>query len=507
MTSQERLYPEIGRLLYSREASIGLSQERNNLYFAMLANGYAMAKNGNWEKDPSILILFKKELNGEQIQLFGPNSEEDTDEFFVGTNTIGHADLMHVLAQPEVIEVIEKYRDIDENQAARIAFIFGGIARYLLSNDPFYEEYPDVMADKVRFAADITKLGQGQSGDAIACAAAKYILSGGRHDKDIHFQGHTFNMSEAISEDPIIPSQTEDLGLSQVARLQSFLNKIKKLKGKDFPDIEEQKIALDEFPTVGAEFHIPINDLQRHPDFMKRLAILNMSQYQRGSCVQFSGNDRGVLEVRMNPSVYPITIANWEHIRLFLPELNHAYFTLTINRGDGNFFWENNDDRFLLTKLRALGMLTYAGVFENIPMTETRAEVNFGNIYLGQTAKLRDGTHTISGNWGKGEGHFGQLAIYTGFGENFQPLAYYLSMALANPDIIDPLPMVNSKAIYNLADALAISSLKVRNYFDAIQNRVKADPRLRKAFEAGDLIMNLLKPAKEMYQLNPPFLY
>src|SRR6185312_7575726 len=95
-----------------------------------------------------------------------------------------------------------------------------------------------------------------------------------------------------------------DLGLSQVARLRAYA------KGCDtnqpLPDLHELRERLNGFPTVGAEFHLPVEPaIKPESTLWKRLALLNMSQYQTGSSIQFSRNDRDVLEIRMNPSDWP----------------------------------------------------------------------------------------------------------------------------------------------------------------------------------------------------------
>lgn len=262
----------------------------------------------------------------------------------------------------------------------------------------------------------------------------------------------------------------------------------------NFPDTKEYEEALEGFPTVGAEFHFSKDAPSKLPNFWQRLAILNMSQYQRDSYVQLSRNDRNVIEVRMNPSIYPITVANWNHLRLLLPELNQTFFTITFNRkNEGNFSWENTDDKALLDKLRTLGMLSYAAMFENVPASKKTEEINFGSIYLGQTVRILNGEYKSSGHWGEGEGKHGQMGIYAGFGDNLPYLAYYPSMVLANPDILESIPR-DLFSVKTLNDALAVTSNDRKKAFIALQSRIAADERLNKAFKAGNKIIELLNP-------------
>lgn len=218
-----------------------------------------------------------------------------------------------------------------------------------------------------------------------------------------------------------------------------------------------------------------------------------MSQYQPGSYVQFSRNDKGVIEIRMNPSIYPIAIANWNWIKeVLLPEINRAYFHVTINRPGQDFTWGN--DRILLDSLRALGMLDYAGEYSDVKEA-TREDISFGQVYLGQTVRLDDRGFLLSGNWGGEEGEHGQLSVYSGFGKTFDALAYYLSMALMKPEILRPVRegLVRSKTLY---EALRFEPEKIRAIFSAIQAQIEDDEKLWYAFNAGNRIIQLLNPGQ-----------
>lgn len=473
---------ESPRLLLPRESEEIDSDP--NFRFAMGVNGHRLLEHGVWNFDADTVRPISMKSGAQRVSFFGPNS---SGSFFLPRRT-GPEKFISAFGQRAVVDVIGKYRKTDEEQATRLAFLFGGIVRHWGGSRAETD-----IKDAVGFVVRMTMLGNERSADAIANAMAMYVISGGSIEEDNHFAGSVYRMAEAVAEDPILPKQTEDLGISQIARIRRFLDKIQDTAKRPFPQLKEEKAALKEFPTVGAEFHFPPDVIKDFPNFWKRLAILNMSQYQQSSFVQFSRNDRDVIEVRMNPSFYPITIANWNHIRLLLPEINQAFFTITFNRngrpskGEGDFHWE--DDDTLLKNMRALGMLTYAGTFENVPRSAGRGEINFGEIYLGQTVRLNRGRYEFSGNWDGGEGVYGQLGIYAGFGDNFPLLAYYISMALADPSIMESM---GNYGIKTLEDALAVSSSYRREAFILLQNRIEKDERLNRAFEAGHRIAELL---------------
>lgn len=467
-----------------------LAQGERDFHFAMKCNGYFLSRKGNWWFDPKAIESLVEEFRSQQASFFGPNPP---DSFF----SVGQRDqlnpvrLIAAFKQQAVTDVIGKYREVNEDQAVRIAFLLGSIVRHFTAKFLNPQDGTAKIPKAVKFAANMTKLGERRSSDAIVSAVAMYIISGGSLAENNIFTGWVYHMVDAIREDPIVPLETSDLGLSQVARLRTFLDKIQAKEQRPFPDIGQYKVAFDGFPTVGAEFHFSRNAPTEYPNFWQRLAILNMSQYQRGSYIPLCRNDRDVIEVRMNPSIYPVAIANWNHIRLILPELNQTFFTVTINRTREDFNWKSREDKNLLNYLRALGLLCYAGIFENIPQTEGREEINFGQVYLGQTVKMRSGEYEFSGNWSGGEGQEGQLAIYAGYGDIFPHLAYYLSMALANPDILESVSEFLLK-IRTLRGALDEAPVDRSAVFRAIQNRVQADARLCKAFEAGTRIVELL---------------
>ena len=466
-----------------------LSQRTRDLNFAMQCNGWFFLNKGEWVHDTSAASLFTNAFNGPRIVFSGPNA---TDRLFSGTKgpDSGPDRLIPAFDQDPVADVIRKYRKIDENQASRISFIFGALVRYLSTNTIDCDQNRTRISEALAFVANMTKLGDAKSGEAIASAITMYVISGGSLSPDEHFIRNVYQMGEAVSEDPVVPIETRDLGLSQVARLRSHAAKMKLVENGMLPDIKNLEAVFDGFPTVGAEFHFPSESTSTHPKFLQRLALLNMSQHQADSFVQFSRNDRGVIEVRMNPSIYPVTITNWHYMKSILPELNHAFFTFTINRSRLDFDWTMNED--LLEGLIKVGMLSYAGKFEGFSRAEKSEEINVGSRYLGQTVKLNDGQYEFTGNWGGGQGDFGQLGIYIGYGDNLPELAYYLSMALAEPDIIKNTSFPRN--LRSLHEALAIRPADGKGLFARLNNLIRANKRLLAASEAGAEMEALLAP-------------
>lgn len=455
------------------------------LDFAMGANGFI--KDGEtWTFNPGFLRSTKEQYRGQQVSYFGPNGEDHP--FF----TVDYSDpfiFIRVLGQPSVSDVVNKYRRIDASLAFRVSYLLGGVARQMLSDG---SKISDTVKG-VDYVAGITKLGEGKSGDSIASSIALYVISGGSTKHDADFNGWVYRMAEAIKEDPIAPTGTIDLGTSQVARLRGLIDRRDGDGARDFPNIGEQLRNLDGFPTVGAEFHFPLKDPDRSRSFWRRVALLNMSQYQKGSYIQLSRTDREVVEIRMNPSVYPVTIANWRYIKGVLPEIENAFFTMTFNRpGVGeNLDWKNSNDKDLLRAVRGLGFLTYAALFGNVPSQDTREEIDFGDIYLGQTVRVEGGEYSFDGYWGGGEGHCGQFGIFAGFGKNFPHLAYYPSMAFASSDVLNTTGKA-LRGVSTLASALSLAPHERSSVFGNFNRAVTANPKLRMATRAGNRIVSIL---------------
>ncbi|OGY12444.1 MAG: hypothetical protein A3A58_00045 [Candidatus Blackburnbacteria bacterium RIFCSPLOWO2_01_FULL_41_27] len=491
MNSPERLYQAVSN---SFDASIHqdgaelLPRERH-LLFAMRCNGYFLTKDTQWVFDETAVKHLNNEFRGERVSLFGPHGNDSL--LLTGANE-DHRSFFSALAQSNVIEVIEKFRRVDEDLATKIAFILGGLVRY----KDFKQ--PDSLYDsRVKYVARMSKLGEGFSGLNIAISMAMYLLSGVEITENERFKNDVSNMAEAIDNDPVEPLSTVDLGLSQTLRLKGFIDRLTKQPILRLPDVQPLLKFFDGFPTVGAEFHFSPDDPTLNHTFWQRLALLNMSQYQEGSFVQMSRNDRGVIEVRMNPSVYPVTIANWRRMMFLLPELKRAFFTVTFNRPNGDFYWRNEDDKNILAKLKSIGLLCYASLFEESPQRGRKNEIPFGTVYLGQTVRSIDGEFRFTGHWGGANpwnesGEFGQLGIYAGYGDSFPYMAYYPSMALAHPEILSDFNKNFWRKTQTLSQVLAFSPEHRKDVFSAIENNIGNINQLIRARRVGLEIIDLL---------------
>jgi len=488
MNRHEGLYPLVvsnNPEIHQFDTEPSFSQDLKNFYFALRCNGAFKSLDGRWFEDKTITSKFSTEFNGEKVVFLGPNAG---DQIFTGTAPL--ETLYNAFKNKEVVNTIGKYRQVDQEEAARIAFILGGVVNFMSKKNIDQEDIDKA----VRFVASMTSLGEHGSGVAIAMAMSMYAISGGSLEVGNEFKRKVYNMGEAIAEDEVHPRETWQLGLSQVSRLRSFKAKEENQNFYGLPDIEGYTFPFANYPTVGAEFHFPKDFTDKNPEIWQKLALLNMSQYHKGSYIQFSRNDRDVIEVRMNPSIYPIAIANWNNLRDVMPELNNAFFTITLNRPDQNFAWNNTSDTEILNKLKTIGLLTYAGRFKNTPLEEGRQEINFGQIYLGQTFKVRNGQNIFDGLWTGNSGLNGQFALYLGFGDNFPHLAYYLSMSLAEPKILSSVPDYIWRYVKKLPDALTIDPTNRYKIFNTIQQHIQTNSRLQQVYDAGRDIAGILNP-------------
>ncbi|MDE2589277.1 MAG: hypothetical protein KGL95_06390 [Patescibacteria group bacterium] len=457
------------------------------LQFAMRHNGY-IRQQDQWHYDaPTVNTRASTDFDAQQISFFGPHKIGD----FFRSKQIPSQIFERAFNQEAVIETINKYRGIDENLAGRIAYLMGGIVRHLVPEGTAATETAMQNAeDAVGFAARMIKHGGRRSGEAVASAIGMYIISKGKfragpdfpEDDERSFQKFEqdiTSMAMAVAKDPVWPvREIKDLGLSQVARIRTFLSdgSIEPL-----PDISEEMTKIQGFPTVGLEYHFFPEDTRITQSFLQRLTLLNISQYQKGSFIQFSREDQGPYELRMNPSLFPVAIANWNLIRRFLPEMNSANFSITLNRQGRNFAWSDTQDTALLNKLQAFGWLVYAGDFDNAPENiGTTGAIGFGDAYLGQTQQMPNGRYNFAGAWSSGKGNDGQFSLSVGYGNNFPILARYLSMALVKPDILDQIDMPR---ISSLSEAVRFSGTE--NLLANFQKAIERNDQLREAYNAG----------------------
>lgn len=467
-----------------------LSSAENNQHFAMRCNGFYMTRGGEWQHIPNVIGPFSEEFNGQRISFFGPHA---ADAFYSGEN-YGSEKLSTVLGQEVVTELVRKLRQTNEDQAARVSFILGGLVRHSR-----LKPVEDLIA-QVGFVARMTRVADERSTDATASAMAKYVVSEGPINDDPRFTRQVSLMADAVSRDPIIPTKTVDLGLSQVARLRDFNGSIYDEPASPLPDISDDLKVYEHFPTIGAEFHFPVDTSKKRPNFWQRLALLNMSQYQRGSYIQLSRNDKDVIEVRMNPSVYPVTVANWSRMMSILPELQSAFFTLTLNRTTkaGDFNWNADQDTSMLRKLKGIGLLCYAGLCQSIPKIGERAEIDFGTLYLGQTVRKSDQQYEFSGHWGGrtlfgARGDHGQIGLYTGFGDMFPDLAHYTGMVLAAPQLLKYINKKELAQIDTLAKAMEVPDRDKTYIFERIQANIQEDPDLSEVSKTSVKIIEKLE--------------
>lgn len=479
MNDRERLSNFFSRLRPKVEGNPFVPAD-DDYHFAMAVNGFFHTEERNWGFQKGKIGKLAGEFVGQQVSFFGPGSK---DEFFSGSSAATFSKVGQTFSQRSVIDAVGKYRRLDEHMARRVAFILGGIVRHYVAIGN-----PEVVDRYVDFIAGMTLLGGPKSGDAIASAMAMYVMSGGSLQEDRSFKQNVALMSHAIEEDTVVPKSTVDLGLSQVLRLRRFRELLQGDEISEPPNVSVFLNSFRDFPTTGAEFHMSPKDI--HPTLLKRLAILNMSQYQAGSYVQFSRNDRGVLEVRMNPSIYPITVANWNNIRLLIPELNRTFYHLTFNRRNDNFDWIG-DNKVLLERLRGLGRLCYANIYSELPEAPND-ELNFGNVYLGQTVRNKDGQYDFSGLWTGGSTGHGQLSVYTGVGKVFGEGAYYLSMALAKPDILEGVK--KDLKDLKMEDAVTMDPNKIEQVFSHVEDAIAHETILMDARHAGGWIIDHLSP-------------
>ncbi len=444
----------------------------------MFCNGVIPHKNNKFEINASGMEILRKNLWPEAVTFFGPSLESSYS--FFSDQPIDSVKYKEAFSSVPVRAAVYDIKRNDIDQAARVAYLLGGLVRTFSS----YESWE--RNKLIDFEAKMIKLGEAKSYQSLAMATAMYLLTTQRASTSTWLENDVSKMSGAIASDTITPKRTLDLGLSQATRLKNYYNQAE--SAPLVPEaLEEQIETVRDLPTVGAEFHIPAT--YQKPGFWERIALLNMSQYQPGSYVQFSRIDRGVIEIRMNPSVVPIAIANYNLLSILVPEVRNAYFTTTLNRDSGDFNWDL-ENKGMLENLHALGLLGYASFFENV-QDATNAEIPLGGVYLGQTVKFHEGKAKFTGEWSGGLGSKGQVGIYTGYGNTFPFLAYNLSMALANPGVFDTIGDLST--IATIDDAMSVSQHSRKWIFDKISESVMKTPHLRNAHESGRKLIEILK--------------
>lgn len=448
----------------------------SDLQFAMEANGFSPRENELWK--PDNIQGINRELRYLAYEFYSNVPKKWS---FSENDPQGIVTAM-AFKQEGAMRMVQKYRDIGEDSARRINFLLGLVVRSLTVS-------LNGAINSTEFVSSMTNLGSPKSGEAIAAAMVMHVLNDHPLVQNTDFKDSIYHMAEAIEEDPITVLTTEDLGMSQAARLRLFFKK----RQKDGNEIVIHDINdFTGFPTIGAEFHIPKTQ-EINETFWQRVALLNIAQYQSGSYVPFSRTDEGLIEIRMNPSIYPVAIANWKLMLLLLPELKRSYFTISINRPQADFLIETDID--LITFLHNLAVVDYAGLFRDVPQVDTPHQVKFGDWYLGQTVKVSNGHFELSGNWSGNVGHEGQLNICAGYGDLFPNLAFYLSMALAEPSLTKYLERrVGIIGGSNIKNAVMVNEGNIKRLFVSLNNLIRNTRSLNQAAQSGLKIIEEFKP-------------
>ena len=348
---------------------------------------------------------------------------------------------------------------------------------------------------------------------------------------------NVYEMSSSIFKDPVNPRKIEELGLSQAYRLYGLLNQSRKL-----PDVSLE--GLSELPTIGAEFHFD-RELE---GIYENLFFLNMAQYHENSSIALSGRDDGVIEVRTNPSYYPVTVANWDLMKKIVP-LDDAYFSLTVtpipedakklnqlksltniihadNYKSVKKFGVSYKERFrdISLAVGALSLLISPAFFNSWgmnnyynalsmaitcplafylalkierPIHNRRGEIGIGEHYFGQTQKLDNGEFDLTGKVHKVNGKIPkrkskrdklQLSIYSGYGNVFPTQAYYVSMAYLEPEILE----IVERGVGNISvnDAVEMSKKDIENILSTVDRKIMGNSKLSEITERGHNIVD-----------------
>lgn len=247
------------------------------------------------------------------------------------------------------------------------------------------------------------------------------------------------------------------------------------------------KETFSAFPTIGGEFHITLDE-EMYDTFWQRIAYLNMSQYQEKSQIPFSKTDHGLIEVRMNPSIYPVAISTWVAVRRILPEMNISYFTVTLGKRDDDLDLFSEESRDLVGSLKTLANIIYAAVFKSCVGAELLGELSFGGFYIGETIRVKEGDFTRTGSATKSKG---QLNLYSGFAHIFPGLAKYTSFAFVEPEIRDFLNKYIGKGL-GIEDAFKVEEADFAIIWNTIDKIIGESHYLQQADKKALEIMDKL---------------
>lgn len=470
------------RRFNKESSSINQLPPPEDLDFIMRSNGYRWHR-GSWRSDNECRL--KVSRSGSPLGYLRYVIEHDFHQQSMMVALPKR--LVQVLEQPPVQELVSKCRAVDGDLAERVSYLLGGVAQHFLRMGSLTRANL-----ATAYTARMADLGSGRSGEAITAALARYVISDVSWDESNRFKRNIELMAEAIDQDPIKPQETADLGLSQALRIGLF----QKLQNSDeqisIPEeVIDYRRTLQQFPTIGGEFHLP-TDAPRLPNFRERLALLNMSAYQPGSSIVFSRLDQDVVEIRMNPATFPTTIANWYLINGLVPEISRAYCTVTLGKREANF---DHTDYQLITRLHTLAKLCYVESFPGVDPRQSDGQFQFGQGCFSMTVRVKDGEYSLTGRYQKDyQKGDGQLNLYTGFGDTFPHLAYYLSMATVKPALLEPVARYTGspRTPTDLLETLSEENIKA--IFRQINQSIHNSSQLHAATVYGQKVLNSLVP-------------
>ena len=354
---------------------------------------------------------------------------------------------------------------------------------------------------------------------------------------DSSLEEEVYSMSDSIMHDPIKPKRTPDLGFSQAYRLHRFLDESQTIDKRDLVNYLNE---LDELglPVIGTEFHLPRNEEVERLE--EKLFILNMSQYQNGSLIPLSRREGNLVEIRMNPSYFPVTMANWELMRRLVP-IDKTSFFLSMTP-----IPENNRQ---LEDMKSLANIIYASQYEIcIERNYTRLKKRvvgvgatggggaaavvsaavvsaavvsaavvsaaagiavgaavavavdspfLGEHYLGLTQILTNGEYRltdisrkINGRIPENKQREYQLNLYSGFGKVFPEQAYYLSMAYLAPEILGTVRDKAGKV--DIRKASKMNPKEIKDVLTTINAQILENDKARRATEIGQKTRKLI---------------
>lgn len=429
--------------------------------FMKKANGYYQNGSGLWSYDGKTNLEYPKDLMRLSLGTLPHRDEE-----------------LAALTGEKILRSATRFRGIDEDLAIRFCQRIGYALRCFQPGES--ESVASAMSQLANMATP-------SSMEAVLASGIQYFSQTRDFELSDEFKGNVFGMADAIDQDWTSYTKTADIGLSQVRRARAFLG-----YGNNYQS-QDQVLGnsyLDAWPTIGAEFHLspegPFNET-----FWQRVALWNMTQYQDNSSIPFSALYQGSVEIRMNPSIYPLAIVNWTLLNDILPEVSKSTYFMTLCPSEGNFRSKDKSTTTALRELTNLARLCYLLEYETSPEQGPGGDVDFGDTHISQTVQLINGSLQLVGNFNE----YGQLAFYTGIRDNFPTLAYYLSMGHIAPELLSD--GINSPDFH---DRIKVYQFRQRSkkdigyLFDRLDHKITHDLSLNSARQRGLEIMGEFMP-------------